>query len=220
MYSFAQRTDTTVIDEPFYGYYLGVTNANHPGKEEILKTMPLIPEDVLNDIFTKEETPILFLKNMAHHFVDLDLTFMLQFVNIIFIRNPKQIVASYNRVIKNPSISDIGVADQFKIYNYLIAKGNHPLIVNSEDLVTNPKAILEKMCEELRIPFDKSMLKWEAGPRPEDGIWSKYWYTNVHKSIGFQKQKTSNQPIAPHLMPVFNQSISLYNQLNKLALKT
>ena len=39
MYSFAQRSDTKVLDEPFYAYYL--TNVNtkvdHPGKREIIK---------------------------------------------------------------------------------------------------------------------------------------------------------------------------------------
>jgi hypothetical protein len=29
------------------------------------------------------------------------------------------------------------------------------------------------------------MLHWQAGPRPEDGIWAKHWYHAVHKSTGF-----------------------------------
>ena len=39
MYSFSQRTDTIVIDEPYYGYYLKNNNINHPGQEEILNTV-------------------------------------------------------------------------------------------------------------------------------------------------------------------------------------
>ncbi|MGK7368639.1 MAG: hypothetical protein ACNS64_00385, partial [Candidatus Halalkalibacterium sp. M3_1C_030] len=37
MYSFAQRSDTKVIDEPFYAYYLRKTGKKHPGREEVLK---------------------------------------------------------------------------------------------------------------------------------------------------------------------------------------
>ena len=40
MYSFAQREDTRVLDEPFYAYYLTHVNplADHPGKEEIINS--------------------------------------------------------------------------------------------------------------------------------------------------------------------------------------
>jgi hypothetical protein len=36
MYSFAQREDTIVMDEPFYAFYLKSTGAIHPGKDEVL----------------------------------------------------------------------------------------------------------------------------------------------------------------------------------------
>ena len=41
MYSFAQRSDTLVYDEPLYAYYLKNSNAKkyHPGTKEILSSM-------------------------------------------------------------------------------------------------------------------------------------------------------------------------------------
>lgn len=38
MYSFAQRPDTTVVDEPLYAHYLrqGLASEEHPGEAEIL----------------------------------------------------------------------------------------------------------------------------------------------------------------------------------------
>ncbi len=36
MYSFAQRPDTCVVDEPLYGHFLRVTGALHPGREEVM----------------------------------------------------------------------------------------------------------------------------------------------------------------------------------------
>ena len=38
MYSFAQRPDAIVFDEPLYAHYLRVTGVVHPGQEEILKS--------------------------------------------------------------------------------------------------------------------------------------------------------------------------------------
>lgn len=36
MYSFAQRPDTQVFDEPLYAHYLRVTGIEHPGRDEVL----------------------------------------------------------------------------------------------------------------------------------------------------------------------------------------
>ena len=46
MYSFAQRADTTVVDEPFYGFYLDQTKIPHPGREEVLRSQPLSEAEV------------------------------------------------------------------------------------------------------------------------------------------------------------------------------
>jgi len=39
MYSFRQRPDTVVVDEPLYGHYLRTTGAAHPGAREVLEAM-------------------------------------------------------------------------------------------------------------------------------------------------------------------------------------
>ena len=36
MYSFAQRADARVVDEPLYAHYLRVTGSAHPDREAIL----------------------------------------------------------------------------------------------------------------------------------------------------------------------------------------
>jgi hypothetical protein len=47
MYSFAQRADTVVLDEPFYAFYLNKSGIEHPGKDEVLKSQPINEEEVL-----------------------------------------------------------------------------------------------------------------------------------------------------------------------------
>ena len=37
MYSWRERSDTSVWDEPMYGHYLVVTGVDHPGREDILE---------------------------------------------------------------------------------------------------------------------------------------------------------------------------------------
>ena len=52
MYSFSRRPDTKVIDEPLYGHYLRETNADHPGKEEIMQTLNCNGKSVVQDLLT------------------------------------------------------------------------------------------------------------------------------------------------------------------------
>ena len=39
MYSFAQRDDIRVVDEPLYGHYLRVSGAPHPDSEGVMAAM-------------------------------------------------------------------------------------------------------------------------------------------------------------------------------------
>ena len=57
MYSFAQRADFTVLDEPFYGYYLQNASLenDHPSQKEILQTMELKEEKVVKAINSLSE---------------------------------------------------------------------------------------------------------------------------------------------------------------------
>src|SRR5688572_9260510 len=108
MYSFAQRNDTVVLDEPFYAYYLVTSGANHPGKEEVMRSQANKQEDVKREIFSIRDKPVVFIKNMSHHLEVMDESFVEQTINIFFIRNPRQVISSYAEVIEKPVMRDIG----------------------------------------------------------------------------------------------------------------
>lgn len=78
MYSFAQRSDTKVFDEPLYAYYLNnneAAKAYHPGAENILNSMETDGEKVINTMLTETTKPVLFFKNMTHHLPGLNYGF-------------------------------------------------------------------------------------------------------------------------------------------------
>ena len=101
MYSFAQRSDTKVFDEPLYGYYLKNTNAKeyHPGAEEILTTMEMDGKKVVDTMLNENSKPVLFFKHMTHHLLDLDRSFMSETVNVILTRNPYDMLPSFAKMI-------------------------------------------------------------------------------------------------------------------------
>ena len=95
MYSFAQRTDTTVVDEPFYAYYLANHPVEHPGREAILDSLPNTVDQVMAMLDGIESKAHLFIKGMAHHMHEVAMHHFANMTNIIFIRDPKQLIASY-----------------------------------------------------------------------------------------------------------------------------
>lgn len=90
----------------------------------------------------------------------------------------------------------------------------------SERVLQHPSQILARLCHELGIPFDLAMLQWEPGPRPEDGVWAKYWYDSVHRSTGFQPYAPKTSPFPDHLKPLLAECQPYYARLVERALDT
>ena len=185
MYSFAQRDDTEVFDEVLYAHYLSESKVDHPGRKEVLASQENDGKKVIESIILKNRSKISFHKLMTHFLVNLNTNFLTKVQNIIFIRNPEEIIFSYNKVILNPTMEALGVKKQYELYHNLIKMGHIPIVLDSRYLLQNPQKILKKLCLLLNISFDKSMLQWKKGARKEDGIWAKYWYKNVHNSSSF-----------------------------------
>lgn len=188
MYSFAQRKDTTVVDEPLYAHYLSKTTSKaiHPVTVEILDQMENDGQKVVeNIIFGDYDTEIALFKQMTHHLIALDLDFTERTENVLLIRDPRRIIASYTKIIEHPTIADIGIKMQYDLFQRLKKANKLAAVIDARKLLLNPPKVLAELCQQLGIPFDKNMLQWEAGPIKEDGIWAKDWYGNVHQSTGF-----------------------------------
>ncbi len=211
----------SVIDEPFYGYYLDIhPELDHPGRAETMKERPSDYSEVLKTYFHADYlTPHVFLKNMAHHLDKGDWSFIKPLKNLFLIRNPRQLIASFAQVIPNPTMLDIGLKLEWEIFQYAQESGSTCVVMDSNQVLKNPKAVLSEMCKQLDIPFSDEMLSWEAGPRREDGSWAKYWYANVHKSTGFSKQKTSSRPFPERLQPLLDEAQGYYDNLVKYSIK-
>lgn len=221
MYSFAQRKDTTVFDEPLYAHYLSKTKAKeyHPGADEILSTMENDGNKVVGMIQGNFPTHCAFFKHMSHHLVDIDWSFMNEVSNVILTRDPHEMLVSFIHQIEHPTLQDVGYAKHIKIINYLQSQDQPVIVLDGKNVLLNPKKVLTELCERLNIPFDPSMLHWEAGARPEDGCWAKYWYHNVHLSKGFGTYKKKKDPFPERLKPLLEECIPLYEKLKAMAIE-
>lgn len=215
MYSFAQREDTTVVDEPLYAHYLTQTPADayHPGAQEVLQTMEKDGYNVVAEMMKSYTRPVVFFKQMAHHLVELDWSFLKEMKNIILTRDPRDMLPSYAKQIELPTLDDVGYKKQVELVDYFLENNIPFTVINSRQVLQAPKTQLQKLCTFLEIPFDQNMLTWEAGPRPEDGSWAKYWYDSVHRSVGFAPYRPKTDPFPEKLLPVYEECLPYYSRL-------
>lgn len=220
MYAFAQRADTRVYDEPLYAHYLSKTSAEeyHPGAAEILAEMENDGVEVVRMMRGVHDRPIAFFKQMTHHLVELDWSFMDGMTNLILTRDPVDMLPSYAQQVATPSMIDVGYAAHLQLIDYLKKIDQEIIVLDAKRVLENPQKVFTQLCEKINIPFDPTMLNWPVGPRPEDGVWAKYWYKNVHQSTGFGKYRKKMDPFPENLKPLLAKCQPIYQELQKWVL--
>jgi hypothetical protein len=221
MYSFAQLSSMCVVDEPLYGHYLRVSGAKHPGRDDIMNAMNCDGDAVIRNLLVRQDadnSQILFIKHMAHHLKELDLDFLRSTKNIFLIRDPREMLPSLTIQLPQAALADTGLQRQWELFNDLVSADQHPVILDSRELLLNPKKVLRELCIRLGVDFDLGMLVWEAGARSEDGVWAPHWYHAVHKSTGFAAYEVKSG-FPDHLRALLDECSPYYEKLYQHALR-
>ena len=186
MYSFAQRSDARVVDEPFYAAYLNITGLEHPMRDDVLASQPQDPDAVAASLVSESDAPVYYQKHMCQHMIDgIPRDWMGEVTNVFLLRHPARVVASFAKGYPALTVHDIGFALQAELFDHCLALGARPVVVDSADIREDPEGMLGKLCDAIGIPFDPAMLRWAAGGNPADGVWAPVWYGSLHQSTGF-----------------------------------
>ena len=214
MYAWSQRADTTVVDEPLYAHYLHTSGRRHPGDDEVLTSQNPDGEAVVQDVLLADyDTSVVFFKQMAKHLVGLDRSFLNQGPNILLTRDPHDMLTSLQVHLPDATLEDTGYVDLAEILDDVLASGEQPVVVETVALLADPPGVLEQLCEAVGVAFDPAMLSWPAGPKPEDGVWAKYWYDGVHHSTGWKAHVAKDVDLLDNLKSVYEQARPLYERL-------
>jgi hypothetical protein len=174
MYSFAQRGDTEVVDEPLYAAWLHSNpQIYRPYRQELLETHNCNGSEVLNTILQKSSKPIVFLKHVGKQFAGIDRASLYdkRAKHVFLIRDPFELITSWGK--KNDihqetcSLETMGFPLLCDLLSDLRTHAaNKPIVLDSDFLKVSPTETLKLLCLQLGIEFSPKQLSWSAGPKP------------------------------------------------------
>lgn len=217
MRSWGNRPDTIVVDEPFYAHYLMKVDTDHPGREDVIAHHETDVDKVVESLLAPlpDGKSIFYQKQMNKHMLPgMDMGWVDQVTNCFLIREPKEMITSFIKIVPDLSLDEFGLLEQVEMFKGLRqSTGKTPIVIDSKDVLMNPRDVMGKWCEALGIGFVEEMLSWEPGIRETDGIWAKHWYDNVAKSTGFAPYKPKNEEVPPQWQDLLKQCEALYDEL-------
>jgi hypothetical protein len=217
MRSWENRPDACVVDEPFYACYLSETGLEHPCREEILRAQSADRSEVIRQLTeVAVDTDYFYQKHMTHHMPrGMDMGWSADMRHCFLIRDPAEIIASYLEKMPEVSEDAIGIVRQKELFEEITAlTGRRPAVIDSNDVLRDPRAVLQRLCAQLEVPFlEDLMLHWPTGRRASDGVWAHHWYQNVEQSTGFGTHQHRDVQLAPEHQALAAKMQACYQQL-------
>jgi hypothetical protein len=211
MRAWENRPDTRVVDEPLYAYYLHETGADHPGRDEVIEAGQTSWQVVVEQLTAPVDSGVFYQKHMAHHLLpQLPREWISALTNVLLIRDPAEVVASYVRARADVAVEDIGVRQQAALYDEL---GGDVPVIDAADFLRDPEGHLRWLCDYIDVEFTDRMLRWPSGPRESDGVWAPYWYDAVLASTGFEPYRPRTVQLTGAALAVAEQSRPHYERL-------
>ena len=223
MRAFSSRSDSLVVDEPLYAFYLRETGIDHPGRDQILASQANDWRRVareLTDPIDGGET-VFYQKHMSHHLLpQVERAWMRSLTHAFLIREPRAMLASYSKKRESATLEDLGLPQQVALYKWLEEQGElAPPVIDSRQVLEHPSSALEALCAALRIEFQESMLTWEPGIHASDGVWASHWYDAVVRSTGFHPYQSKPVELPPELEAVAVRAAPYYEFLHQRRLR-
>lgn len=220
MRSFESRGDCVVEDEPLYAYYLAATGrTDHPATAEILAHHDADWGRVAKALQRplQDGKTLHYQKHMAHHLLPgVGREWLSGLTHAFLIREPREMLTSLIKVLPSPTLADTGLPQQLEIFERMRdSQGEAPPVLDSQDVLGDPGAVLSRLCERVGIAFTPCMLRWEKGPRESDGVWAKHWYGSVWESTGFHPYQPKPDEVPPHLQGLLDECNGIYAELHR-----
>ena len=161
-----------------------------------------------------ENIDFVFTKEMAYHVTEphtthFNKTFLFELLSLklayptfhhtFLIRDPRKVALSmYKALTARDREFYINVNDVYDVYKQCEHFGfDNLVIVDADDLLTDPADILSKYCSKVGLKYSDKILSWDPGydaneHTPLLRLWDG-WHDNIINSNGFQIRKQSQE---------------------------
>ena len=153
-------------------------------------------------------------------------SFFSAFRHSFLIRDPAKVLASLQRSWRKTGEeferNEIGFDEQRRLFDLLCERdGAAPAVIDSDDLLADPHAVVAAWCDAVGIPFIAEALTWEPGSRSEvlwyDGDDS-IWHETLKNSDGLKPQPNSPTDVTQlsrHLRELHDAFLPHYRHLHQ-----
>ena len=193
------RGDHVCLHAPFgEAWYLGA-DRRCPPQRSGGPTPGLTFASVWDDLQSRAagSEPV-FIKEFPHYVEHLcDDAFLDHFIHSFLIRDPARTLPSMYDKWPDFALAETGFLEHRTLFDLLADRqGKAPPVIDAEDLVADPGAVVAAWCDAVGIEFLPDALAWTA---PEDRAHSWYdngsWHDNLRTSTGLEVPPTDYLPI-------------------------
>ncbi len=186
-----ERGDMIVLHEPFCKLRdFGETDARGRTFGSPVSLLAWLREETQNlRVFLKDHPPTAYVRDVL-----ADRRFLAEARHAFLIRRPEEIAASSYALSPRLNVTAIGLERLCEVQDAVRdAGGNASLVIDSDDLVTRPRATMAAYCAAVGLPFMPQALTWQPGERPEWGQYAR-WHADASASSGFER----HEHVYPH----------------------
>lgn len=223
---FIERKDFTVFHEPFQPLYYDRDNENKKRSKIELKDetgkLAAMYECTKQKILEAAEHSPVFFKDMPYYcfqHVQKDETFLHRLTHTFIVRPPADAIASHFFLSPDLQQDEIGYEGQWKLFCRIQNVCAHqPLVIDSEELIAHPDAVIAAFCRQLGIEDVPMALCWDATLGLADEIKkSAYWHEKLAVSQGFNTHKKVSYVVTIYnneaLKAMYDHEVPFYDQL-------
>src|SRR5262249_36209955 len=170
--SMIERGDLLALHEPLEGLHfigpLDIDGQTFTSPPELMAW--LVDDTAGRTVFLKET-----VNPPVQAMVVNDRRFLAEARHTFLIRRPDEIAASWFALEHDMRIFDTGLQLLHDLFVAVQnASGHPPVVIDSDDLVTNPAATMAAYCAAVELPFIPDALHWQPGPRAAWGRSSRW----------------------------------------------
>ena len=201
------RGDMACFHEPFgQAWYYG-PEALAPNRPAVPPKPDLTYAQVERSLRAAAATRPVFVKDFPQYAEHLmDAAWLGQFTHTFLIRDPAKVLSSLARSYEKSAATDgfteqeIGFFELESLFHRVCdLTGQVPFVMDSDDLLERPHAMVAAYCAAIGRPFMAEALSWEPGARDEV-VWydgdAEAWHGSLKNSDGLKPQPRAHVEIS------------------------